>query len=545
MTGRDRIKKFTPLQQERATLYNVFDLIDKFIVPAKGRLYTRNDENAIEWRYRERYDDTAVVAAQTLASSIFSAVTNPAHKWFEFRFKDDKLNSIKEAAEWLYNAEQTVWTAIKESNFNTEGSEFFVNDVSFGTALLTHLQQRGEFSFKNLDIKGALFTEDFFHRANGLFLEVEKTAEQLVQEFPINCPDEIRVQADSPDKSIIKHEVIHAIYPELDNFSNSTYKYLAPQNRPYQEVFVLKSDGTILNDTPSGYYEFPVYVLRWGQAAGSKFGYSPGQIALNTVLTLNQLIELILRSGEKAVDPPILTLDRGVIGDPDLRAGGRTNVRDMGAMAPFDSRARLDIGELQRQELVQSINRTFYIDQLQLKESPAMTATEVNVRYELMQRLIGPPVARIKTDFLDPLLSRSFFILYREGRIDPPPKILSDYGAQYDIEYIGAWSRSQKMDEVMAIEGALASIAQLASIDPEVLDGVDMAQAGRDLALLRGLPPKYLRTDKQIQQIQEQRAQQQQLQAMMEMLKTGASAMKDVSDSGMAEQGALAQGVPQ
>ena len=147
-------------------------------------------------------------------------------------------------------------------------------------------------------------------------------------------------------------------------------------------------------------------------------GNSPAMIALPDIMTLNQLVELIIRSSEKVVDPATLVTERGLISDLDLTPGGMTVVRDIeGSVKPYESRARFDVSELQREKLKDSVNRAFYVDQLQLKDSPAMTATEVQVRYELMQRLLGPTLGRLMSDFLDPLLSRTFSIMYRNGAL--------------------------------------------------------------------------------------------------------------------------------
>jgi len=43
-------------------------------------------------------------------------------------------------------------------------------------------------------------------------------------------------------------------------------------------------------------------------------------------------------------------------------------------------------------EMQQQIRSRFYTDELQLKDSPQMTAMESQIRYELMQRILGAPL---------------------------------------------------------------------------------------------------------------------------------------------------------
>jgi hypothetical protein len=532
------VKRFEALRAERRNLDGTYDLVDRFVVPGKGRLYTTDEESNVDYTQRDRYEDTAVLAAQTLSSSIHGAITNPAHKWFSFQFRDIALNDSKVSSEWLQMCEDITYQFIVDSNFPTEVTEYYLNDVSFGTALMSHLTVDNRFVFKNLDIKGAYFEEDIHGNINGLFKEHEYTALQLVDRFGVDrVPHVVRAQAINPSACNTKHSVIHAIYFEPNNRRSNTAILLARRLRPYQERYVFKSDNTVLE--VGGYYEMPAYLLRWGMIAGSKFGYSPAINSMGNILTLNQLVELVLRAAEKAVDPNILMLERGVIGNANLRAGGSTVVRDMDAMRAFESRARFDVSQLEKRDLIQAVRQAFFVDQLELKESPAMTATEVQVRYELMQRLIGPPVARIKSDFLDKLLHRSFFSLSRMGMLPEPPAEVTDINAQYDIEYVGSWSRSQRMDEVAALEGSMQSLAQIAALSPafqeEIMDTVDITSVARDIAIKRGMPAKHLRPEKEVKERQKQRQEEQQQMKEMAMLQQGASAAKDLGASGLGQ----------
>ena len=52
-----------------------------------------------------------------------------------------------------------------------------------------------------------------------------------------------------------------------------------------------------------------------------------------------------------------------------------------------------------------------------------MTATEVQVRYELMQRLLGPTLGRFQSEFLNPLIERVFGIMFRANAFLPAPEI--------------------------------------------------------------------------------------------------------------------------
>jgi hypothetical protein len=139
-----------------------------------------------------------------------------------------------------------------------------------------------------------------------------------------------------------------------------------------------------------GYNEFPYLVPRWSKATGEIFGRSPSYNALPDIKTLNKAVEIGLKAWAKAIDPPLLVQDDGVIGRVRTTPAGITVVRNDGAVKPLQIGSNWQITDLKENQLRTAIRQAFYSDQLQLQDGPQMTATEVQVRYELMQRLLGP-----------------------------------------------------------------------------------------------------------------------------------------------------------
>ena len=182
--------------------------------------------------------------------------------------------------------------------------------------------------------------------------------------------------------------------------------------------------------------------------------------------------------------------------------------------------------------LVDSIRNAFFQNQLELKESPAMTATEVNVRYELMQRLLGPTLGRLKTDLLNPLVQRSFNILYRAGQLEEMPQELS--AAPLDIEYNGPLPRAQQSDTAMAIEQWLMGLGQMAQIFPEALDLADTDEAVRAIATLRGVPAKVLRSEQEIAERRGKRQQEMEMAKTIQAAQGAGDAMKSVGEGAQA-----------
>jgi hypothetical protein len=186
-------------------------------------------------------------------------------------------------------------------------------------------------------------------------------------------------------------------------------------------------------------------------------------------------------------------------------------------------------------QLRTAIRQAYYSDQLQLQEGPQMTATEVQVRYELMQRLLGPTLGRFQSEFLNPLIERVFGIMFRAGALLPIPDAIQE--AKMDIEYVGPLARSQRMEEAQAIDRLYQLAANVAQIDPSIMDNINHDEAIRMRATLLGVPKSILVSRDDVaekREAQQQAAMEQQmLMAQQQQAQTGkmqADAAKATAD---------------
>jgi hypothetical protein len=415
---------------------------------------------------------------------------------------------MKEAKEWLEECEDRVFMALQDSNFNIEAAEAYMDLVCFGTTVLVEETESEDtwegVQFQVIHIRGCYFDMDWNRDVRNLYREMDMTAGQIVSKFGDDTPAKIRTAYDSAAEIDRKYTVLFCIFRREDKKKADTSKPLAVTERPYGWRYVMADDATPIGEE-GGYYEMPAFVARWRMMSGSQWGFSPAMLALPDILTLNELVNLILRAAEKVLDPVTLTTQRGVMGDLDMEPGGVVVVQDINDVKPYESGARFDVSELQRDTLQRSIRTTFHVDQLELKESPAMTATEVNVRYELMQRLLGPTLGRLQNDFLDPLVSRTFKILMRAGQLPEVPEALRDAGGEMDIEYTGPLARAQRMTEADSMNRWVSNLAPLAQLKPDILDNVDFDQFARELGETLGVPATNMRSEIEIKRLRKAR----------------------------------------
>ena len=506
-------KRLDKLEADRGTWESHWQEILDYVMPRKAEITFLRSRG--EKRTEVLFDSTAITANNLLAASLQGTLTSPSLPWFSLKLRDDDANKVRDIQIWLEDTARRMYAVFNESNFNTEVHEMYLDLCSVGTSAIFVEEAnegflQGGLHFNTLHIAEYFIQENSTGRVDTLYRKYKMTARQAVQEFgEDNVGTKIKEAVKA--KPDTQFNFIHAVEPTSDYERSVGMK--AKTKLPFHSCHVCFEDKMVVRT--GGYNEFPYLVPRWSKATGEIFGRSPSYNALPDIKTLNKAVEIGLKAWAKAIDPPLLVTDDGVIGRVRMTPGGITVVRSDTAIKPLQIGSNWQITDLKENQLRTAIRQAYYSDQLQLQEGPQMTATEVQVRYELMQRLLGPTLGRFQTEFLNPLIERVFGIMLRSDALTPRPSEME--GMNMDIEYVGPLARSQRMEEAIAVERLYQLAMQVVQVDPTVMDVIDHEQAIRMRATLLGVPKTVLRGEDEVAEIREQRAaaqQQAQEQAM-------------------------------
>tara|TARA_R110002126_G_scaffold20890_2_gene76519 strand:+ start:1653 stop:3302 length:1650 start_codon:yes stop_codon:yes gene_type:complete len=514
VTPESIIKRYDRLKSDRVNWDQMWEELATYLMPGKVDFITTTTRGTK--RAAEVYDSTAIHALQILSASLHGSLTSPSTKWFGLRFREDELNENKDAKDWLEKCSKGIFQEFGKSNFSTEVAEAYQDLAGFGTSCLqfdvkTKDAQFDGFNFRACHLAEVVISESEEGRIDTVFRKLKLTARQAYQKFGKDCGDKaLKALEKDPDKEF---EYIQAVIPR--ELKGEPAMVAPPHQRPYACYYISVIDKKICKE--SGYYELPYMVPRWGKTTGDIYGFGPGCVARPDIKTLNESRKLAMKAWEKSIDPPLMAMQNGILGKIDMRPSSVTYVRDMNGLAPISNQTNWSADQLMLGDVRGSVRRIFFSDQLELNEGPQMTATEVQVRYELMQRLLGPTLGRLQSEFLNPIVERAFYSMLRGNALPQMPQVLQDAGGDLDIEYVGPLARSQRMDEVTSIQRAVDGIMQLAQVNPEVLDIVDVDKAGRTISDRLGAPADILRGDEQVADMRQSRQQQQQQQAEMDM----------------------------
>ena len=527
-------KRLDKLEADRGTWESHWQEILDYVMPRKAEITFLRSRG--EKRTEVLFDSTAITANNLLAASLQGTLTSPSLPWFSLKLRDDDANKIRDIQIWLEDTARRMYAVFNESNFNTEVHEMYLDLCSVGTSAIFVEEAnegflQGGLHFNTLHIAEYFIQENSTGKVDTLYRKYKLTARQSIDEFGEENLGEKIIEAakNKPDKQF---NFIHAVEPTKD-YERALGK--ANTKLPFHSCHVCVEDKMVVRT--GGYNEFPYLVPRWSKATGEIFGRSPSYNALPDIKTLNKAVEIGLKAWAKAIDPPLLVQDDGVIGRVRMTPAGITVVRNDGAIKPLQIGSNWQITDMKETQLRTAIRQAYYSDQLQLQEGPQMTATEVQVRYELMQRLLGPTLGRFQSEFLNPLIERVFGIMLRAGAFMQTPSAIED--AKMDIEYVGPLARSQRMEEAVAVERLYQLAMSVVQVDPSIMDNINHDEAIRMRATLLGVPKTILRGKDEVEEMRVQRAEQQaamqQQQMAQQQADTALSQGKAMSEMGTPE----------
>lgn len=503
-------KRLGELKTARAVHESHWSDCYRFGAPERQQSFGGDDPRSKRQVERaELLDSTAAEAVQLLASSIVSGTTPANAQWFKAAPDGmDDAADLTDGERWLEQVCQFLWRNIHAGNFDNEAPDTVIDVTTIGHGVLYIDIDRtdGGFVFESWATGGCYLAST---RADGridtIFREHDMTAIAIVNEYgEDNCNVAIqRAAIDSPDS---KFKVLHAIMPR----KTSKVGQLA-KDKPFASYHVDISNKHMLKE--SGFDEFPCAAPRFRKLPNSCYGSGQMSVALPNARTANKLMETTLQSAELAVGGMWIAEDDGVLNPHTVKVGPRKIIvaNSIDSMKQLDTGGRFEVSEMLLSKLQATIRKQLMADQLQPADGPAMTATEVHVRVELIRQQLGPLYGRFQTEFLIPILERCFGLALRAGVLGQPPEELQ--GTSLSFKFVSPLARSQKLEEVTAIERLIASVAQMAPVDQTVLDNINFDAAVQIAGNGLGVPASVMRSNAEIEQLRQDRTEAQAQQA--------------------------------
>lgn len=467
-------------------------------------------------------DDTAADSARILASSIVSGTTPANSLWFGL----DAGEESNEENAWLDDKGRRIFENIHGANFDSVAFECAIDMVCAGWFVMYRewLEQEQAYRFEQWPLGQCYVSASSMGGAvDTVYREVEMTVEQIVSTYGLDKVSKKVADAYAAEKYDDKFIIVHAIYPRQISAVNGRMA----KNMPFASCHVEIDSKHVLRE--SGYNTFPCIVPRWMLVPGSPYATGPMAQALGSIRTINDIKALELANLDLATAGMWIAEDDGVLNPRAIKIGPRkvivaNSVDSMKALTPGTD---FNVAFNAEDRLQRAIRKVMLADQLQPQDGPAMTATEVHVRVQLIRQLLGPIYGRLQAEYLQPLVNGCFDSAYRAGVLGQAPESLQN--RVFSVKYIGPLARAQRLEDVTAMDRYENTLILEAEADPTVLDLYDFEEAARERAGFLGIPQKLMRTQEKVDKLRdarkEQQDKQQQQMQQQEMMSQAAPAM--------------------
>lgn len=504
------LRRMGQMEQERANWERHWRDLSEHFLPRRSRFLTERgawQNPNTDKRNTKLVDSTGLLAVRTLSSGMQSGLTSPARPWFRLSLQQEDHAQSAEAKAWLHATQEAMNGVFAQSNLYDQIHTLYHELTVFGTACMIVEEDPVKIlRCRTLSIGEYYLDHDAAGRVNSLYRKLSLNAAQIAEQWPLGTPERIRLLAESDSPQ--KFDILHVIEPNQEHQPNSDYA----GHRPFISLYILAGgENEILDE--NGYYEFPALCPRWNIQSGEVYGYSPAMDALADCRMLQRMRRDGLEALAREVRPP-LNIPGGLGAGgvlPDISPGALNFISPLSqgqeAITPlYRVNSNLQALEGTVASYQQQIKEIFFYDLfLMLSEAPRqMTATEVSERNGEKMLILGPVLDRLRSELFQPLIERSFKIMQRGTYLPPlPPSLL---GHELKIEFVSILAQAQKSAGVGAVQQVVNFVGQSSTLNPEVLDKLDLDEAVDQVAEMSGVPPLLIRSDEAVQAIRTERA---------------------------------------
>lgn len=479
------------------------------------------------------FDSTAILGLQRFGAILDSMLTPRSQKWHSLCSTDNSLNKRRDVREWFEKANDALfhYRYLPQGNFAANNHFNFKSLGGFGSGSLfidplisptTGLPLKG-IRYRACTLGETYFVENHQGIIDKIFRYFDLTVRQAIQKWGNKLPAAIAAVAEKDPETIF--HFIHLVEPRTEDYDPGRRDH---KGMPYASYYITKEDTALLEE--GGYHVFPYAVSRYDVYPGEVYGRSPAMDLLPAVKTLNEEKKLMLKQGQRVLDPVMLTHDDGIVDSFSLKsgamnAGGVTS--DGKPLVHVLPTGNIQIGKELMDDERDLIKDGFLVSIFQiLQENPQMTATEVLERAKEKGILLAPTIGRQQSEYLSPMIERELDILMQQQVLPPLPEALKEAKGEFKIIYDSPLNRAQRAEEGAGVMRTVQSCLEVAQVtqDPSILDHFNWDEIVPDLAAINAVPMHWMSSEQQMAQKRQQRAKQMQSQQAADQA-PGAAAM--------------------
>lgn len=537
-TASDILRDQSAMEGQRYQFDNTNQRIADLIWPAAA-LFLQNDSTQGQRRDEFTFDSTGSLALNRFAAAVESLLTPRTQQWHGLEPRFEQLANNHAIKLYCESVTSILFKArySQRAGFTYASSETYMSLGAFGNGCIFLDDDVGkDLRYRSLYVGEIWVGVDYAGRVDRVHRKFKLTAHQArtKPEWKDKLPKNV-MEA----KGDMEFDFLHCV-KDNRNYDPSRRDY---RGMRYSSYYLVCGVQEIIEE--SGYRTMPYLFSRFSTAPRETYGRGPASMVLNTLNLINEQQKTLLRAGQHAVLPPLMTVDDDALEGFNMKSGAlnRGWLDDNGQprVIPFQNGANLPLGQEFVLDSRAVINSAFFVDLFQiLLEQPQMTATEALLRAQEKGELLGPTVGRQQSELLSPMIERELDILSSvPGLLPEMPPELREAGGFMAVKFTSPLDRMQQAGDGAAMNRWLEQMVPVAQVKPEVLNGIDWSKWARKAADIQGVPEDVrLPEDAEIA-INDQEAQMQQA---AQLVQAAPLLGKAAADQARAQQ--LAQATP-
>jgi len=472
-------------------------------------------------RGQELYDVTAILAADDMTSGLVTYLIPAGQKFFALSTSDAEVAELDIVKSYMAKATEIIHEELYSSNFRMQVTETLHSLHVFGTGNIFS-EWRNGLNFMDWDISRYQMLENAQGEIDTMVLKFPLTARQAFKKWgQMAGKSVVEIFADNGDPKKAEDVMwfIHIVRPR----ENRNPRLEDTLNMPFESGYISVKDKVVISE--SGYEEFPYHTPRWSKTSGETHGRGIGTKILPQVKVLQGMVRDLVEVANKNANPHREVLST-FEGEYDTTPGGRNDVTDLPSSYVDPNNfgsfpVNKDIVEMQRQ----LVRQAFFDDAF----APVTGLTgdrrnelEIQQRIQEAFRRVGSPIGRIETELFTPLITRSYMLLVRNGRIQPAPEVMRDQNIK--VVYRGLLSLAQQDAEVRASQQWIAVVGEMEAIMPGSIDNIDQDDAIRRIGRALGVNEEDIASMEQVKAKREERRAELERQQALEAAQVAAGA---------------------
>lgn len=483
------------------------------------------------------------LAFRELQNSLSGTLRPRDQQWFHPRTHDERVNKAPDSRGWLDWAGQVQRRIMYDprAQFVRATKEGDGDFCLTGNALITvdPNQHMDGLSYRCWHLRDAAWEERYDRSIGRVYFKWDPTIRELKERFGNNkgeyaLSSKITSAAATEQDRCIKCRRMIIPADDYDS-AEATRRKMA-----FVSVYVDVENQSILEEVPIR--TMRTVLPRWVTVSNSPIAYSPSAIlALPDARMMQEITLTILEAGQKAVDPPTISVGEAINGGINLYAGGNTSVD-----ADYDERLGevlrpltldhrgLEFAANREQALAQQLDDAFFRNRIGMPTiNKEMTATETQRVYEEFIRGALPLFEPVEQEYSNALCSETFEVARDMGSFGSPYDMpVALRGQELRFEFDSPLQQAAERAKVGQFEQSTQIVAIGAQLDPAVRANFDTDKATRDTLGSIGAPADWTRGEDEANAIKQQEAQRAQAAAAAQQLASGADVASRMADAG-------------